>query len=312
MRVLHYGDEARGKAWSEVIDRELPEVDFRCWPDLGPDLSKASEIRHLVAWTLPDEVLGALPNLEVLFSIGAGVDQLALDRLPAHLRIVRMIEPGITNTMADYVSMAVLALHRDLPFFLAEQRAGRWTWRNVPPAAERSVGVMGLGELGQAALAALAPHGFRLSGWSRSRHAIPGVRCFAGASEMDEFLAGSEILVCLLPLTDDTRGILCRETFARLPRGARLVNAARGGHLVQADLITALEQGQLGGAVLDVADPEPLPPGHPFYSHPAILLTPHVAGITRTGSAVQSLIANLRRELAGQPLAGEIDRARGY
>lgn len=308
MRVLHCGDEARGRAWSEAIARELPEVEFRCWPDLG----EPQGIRHIVAWTLSDEALAALPNLEVVFSIGAGVDQLALGRLPPHLRIVRMIEPGITETMAEYDYMAVLSLHRDLPFFLVEQRAGRWSWRDAMPAAERAVGVMGLGELGQAALAALAPHGFRLSGWSRSRRAIAGVSCFAGAEALDAFLAQAEILVCLLPLTDMTRGILCRETFGRLPRGARLVNAARGAHLVQADLIEALDSGQLSAAVLDVTDLEPLPPDHPFYTHPSIILTPHVAGITRTDSAVQSLIANLRRELAGQPLVGEIDRSRGY
>ena len=308
MQLLHYGDEARGKAWAGTFARELPQVDFHCWPDLG----EAEGIRHLVAWTLPEEVLAALPNLEVLFSVGAGVDQLAIDRLPSNLRIVRMIEPGITNTMADYASMAVLALHRDLPFFLSEQRAGRWSWRDVPPAAERSVGIMGLGELGQAALAALAPHGFRLSGWSRSPRTIPGVRCFAGADTLGAFLAQVEILVCLLPLTDDTRGILNRETFAGLPRGARLVNVARGGHLVQPDLIEALDSGQLSAAMLDVTDPEPLPPGHPFYTHPSIVLTPHVAGITRTDSAVHSLIDNVRRELAGEPLIGEINRSRGY
>ena len=215
MRVLHFGEEARGIAWKEAIARELPEVDFRCWPDVG----EAAEIRHLVAWTLPEEVLAALPNLEVLFSVGAGVDQLALERLPPRLRVVRMIEPGITQTMTDYVSMAVLALHRDLPFFVAEQRAGRWSWRNVPPASERSVGVMGLGELGQAALAALAPHGFRLSGWSRSTRTIAGTRCFAGIDALPDFLSDVEILICLLPLTEDTRGILNRAVFAQMPRG---------------------------------------------------------------------------------------------
>lgn len=308
MRVLHCGDEARGRAWSEAIARELPEVELRCWPGVGD----AREIRHVVAWTLSDEVLAALPNLEVLFSVGAGVDQLAIDRLPPGLRVVRMIEPGITRTMADYVSMAVLALHRDLPFFLAEQRAGRWSWRDVPPAAERSVGIMGLGELGQAALTVLAPHGFQLSGWSRSPRAIAGTRCFAGAEALGDFLGQAEILVCLLPLTDETRGILCRDTFSLMPRGARLINVARGGHLVQEDLLEALDSGQLSAAVLDVTDPEPLPAGHPLYTHPAVILTPHVAGITRTDSAVHSLIDNLRRELAGLPLLGEVDRSHGY
>lgn len=308
MHILHYGDKERGTAWQQVLAHELPEVRFRCWPDVGDPAT----VRHLVAWTLPEDVIASLPNLEILFSIGAGVDQLDLDRLPPDLRIIRMVEPGITDTMADYVAMAVLALHRDLPFHIAEQRAGRWNWRDVPPARERRVGIMGLGELGRAALTALAPHGFRLSGWSRSRHSIAGVECFAGDASLGAFLAQSEILVCLLPLTDDTHHILNRVTFAAMPRGARLVNAARGGHLVQDDLIEALDSGQLAAAVLDVTDPEPLPAGHRFYSHPAILLTPHVAGITRTDTAIRALIDNLRRMKAGESLVGEVDRHCGY
>ncbi len=306
--ILHCGDDARAALWREVFAREMPQVEFRCWPDLG----RAEDVRFLVAWTLPDDLLASLPNLEILFSIGAGIDQLDFDRLPPDLRIVRMIEPGITDTMADYVAMAVLALHRDLPFHIAEQRAGRWSWRDVPPARERRVGVMGLGELGRAALAALAPHACQLAGWSRSPRTIDGVDCFAGDAGLAPFLARSEILVCLLPLTGDTRHILNRVTFATMPRGARLVNVARGGHLVQGDLLEALGNGQLSAAILDVADPEPLPAGHPFFTHPAILLTPHVAGITRTDSAVHALIDNLRRVIAGTSLVGEVDRRRGY
>ncbi len=308
MNLLHHGDETRGILWRDTVSRALPQVDFRCWPDVG----NPADIEHLVAWTVPDELIASLPNLKTLFSIGAGVDQLDLNRLPPDLRIVRMIEPGITDTMADYVAMAVLALHRDLPFHIAGQRAGRWSWRDVPPARERRVGVMGLGELGRAALAALAPHAFQLAGWSRSPRTIDGVDCFADDAGLAPFLARSEILVCLLPLTGDTRHILNRVTFATMPRGARLVNVARGGHLVQGDLLEALGNGQLSAAILDVADPEPLPAEHPFFTHPAILLTPHVAGITRTDSAVHALIDNLRRVIAGTSLVGEVDRRRGY
>jgi len=308
MRVLHVGDTERGTAWRAAVETALPQVKFECWPGV----ERAEEIRHVIAWTLPDEVIAALPNLEVLFSVGAGIDQLDLSRLPPSLRVVRMIEPGIIDTMADFVAMAVLALHRNLPFHLANQRAGVWEWRDVPPARERRVGIMGLGELGQAALGALAPHGFRLSGWSRSPRHIAGVECHAGDSGLGAFLAGAEILVCLLPLTDDTRGLLNAALFARLPRGAALINVARGGHLDQDDLLAALASGQLSAAFLDVCTPEPLPAGHPFWSHPAIILTPHVAGITRRDSAVRSLIANLRRELAGDPLEGGVDLSRGY
>ena len=308
MRLLHVGDPARGRAWQAAIEAALPAVRVDCWPEVA----NPAEIRHAVAWTLPDAVIAALPNLEVLFSSGAGIDQLDLGRLPPRLRVVRMIEPGIIDTMTDFVAMAVLALHRNLPFHLTNQRAAKWEWRDVPPARERRVGVMGLGELGQAALRSLGHHGFALSGWSRSPRTLPGVDCYAGADGLAPFLAWCEILVCLLPLTGETRGILNAGLFAQLPRGASLVNAARGGHLVQDDLLTALASGQLGAAFLDVCEPEPVPAWHPFYTHPAIILTPHVAGITRRDSAVQALIANLRRELAGEPLDGEVDLARGY
>lgn len=308
MHVLYHGSEARGRAWKEAVTSALPQVRFSCWPDV----EGLSEIRHVVAWTLPDEVIAALPKFEVLFSVGAGIDQLDVSRLPADLRIVRMIEPGIIETMADYVTMGVLALHRDLHFHINEQRAGRWTWRDAAPANECRVGVMGLGELGRAALAKLRLHGFRLSGWSRTQHTVDGVECFAGEAGLTPFLAQSDILICLLPLTDETRHILNARTFAAMPRGARVLNAARGGHLVQNDLLSALDSGQLAAAMLDVTDPEPLPAGHPFYSHPNIIMTPHIAGITRTGSAVRSLIDNLGRELRGEPLVGEVDRSRGY
>lgn len=306
--LVHHGDEKRGRAWREVFAHDLPDVDFRCWPDIG----NASEVRYLVAWTLDDEVMSMLPNLEILFSIGAGIDQLDIGKVPDHVRIVRMIDPGITQTMAEYVAMGVLALHRDLPRYVDDQRSGRWFPRKTLLCRERSVGLLGLGELGTAALAALAPFGFRLSGWSRTRRSIEGVECYAGPDEMDGFLARSEILVCLLPLTPDTRGILCRDLFEKLPRGASLLNAARGGHLINDDLVDALDNGRLSAALLDVCDPEPLPETHPFRGHPSIFVTPHVAGITRIETAVHSLIANLQREASGLSLAGEVDRSRGY
>ena len=308
MRVLHLGPKERGLKWRESVQAALPEITFELWPEV----SDPQDIRHVVAWTLPDEVIATLPKLETLFSVGAGIDQLDTARLPAHLRIVRMIEPGIIDTMADYVAMAALALHRNLADHIAAQRSGRWEWRDVAPVQQCRVGMMGLGELGRAALAKLGGLGFRLSGWSRSHHAIDGVDCHAGQAGLPAFLGQCDILVCLLPLTDETRHILNRQTFAMLPRGAKLVNAARGGHLVQEDLLDALGSGQIAAAILDVTDPEPLPAGHPFYTHPAILMTPHVAGITRTDSAVLSLIANLRRLIEGQPLVGQVDRDQGY
>ncbi|WP_395334650.1 glyoxylate/hydroxypyruvate reductase A [Novosphingobium sp. BL-8H] len=306
--ILHVGPEERGQLWQAEFRHALPAVEFRNWPEIG----NPADIRYLVAWQLTDALIASLPALEVLFSIGAGVDQLDLSRLPDHVRIVRMIEPGITTTMAQYVATAALALHRDLPFYREAQSRGEWTQLPTLLCEERSVGVMGLGELGRASLRMLAPLGFRLRGWNRSPRAIEGVECFSGAEALDAFLAGTDILVCLLPLTDDTRGILSAELFAKLPHGARLINAARGGHLIEEDLTAALQSGQISAAMLDVTQVEPLPRDHPFRSDPRVVITPHIAGVTRIETAVHSLIENVRGHLADSPLRGEVDRGRGY
>ncbi|NLR39755.1 glyoxylate/hydroxypyruvate reductase A [Novosphingobium sp. ERW19] len=278
----------------------------------GQDAVDPEAVRYIAAWNVPPEFIAQFPNLEILFSVGAGIDQLPIGALPPQVRVVRMVEQGIITGMAEYVAMACLALHRDLPFFISEQRAGRWTYRHTRLASQSRIGVMGLGELGRAALDVLGPLGFPLSGWSRTAREIAGVACFAGKDQLDAFLMQADILVCLLPLTDETRGILCRETFAKMPVGSAVINAARGGHLVADDLIEALDQGQLRAAMLDVTSPEPLPEGHAFYRHPAIFLTPHVAAETRHETAGEVLADNLQRLLAGAPLVGEVDRTRGY
>ena len=309
MTLLFHGLEQRGLVWRDIVAARVPEVPFLRW---GHDAVDPQTVRYIAAWNAPADFIAQFPNLEVLFSVGAGIDQLPLDALPDRVRVVRMVEQGIITGMAEYVAMACLALHRDLPFFLAEQRAGRWSYRHTRLAVESRIGIMGLGELGRAALDVLKPLGFPLSGWSRTAREIEGVQCYAGADGLGAFLAQSDILVCLLPLTDETRGILCRETFARMPSGSALVNAARGGHLVDADLIEALDSGHLRAAMLDVTVPEPLPEGHAFYGHPAIILTPHVAAETRHATAGNVLADNLERLLAGQPLLGEVDRMQGY
>lgn len=308
MTLLYKADRRRGLQWQALFTELAPDVEFRLWPDLG----EPEDIRYLAAWQAPPHLLASLPRLEVLFSTGAGVDQFDLARLPPQVELVRLIDPGIIAGMVEYVVLSTLALHRDMPAYFAAQREGRWAPLPLVPAADRRIGVMGLGELGQAALAALRPFGFRLAGWSRCARPIEGVLGFAGPAELPAFLAQSDILVCLLPLTPETRGILCRETFARLPPGAGLVNAGRGGHLVEADLLAALESGQISAAMLDVTADEPPAEGHPFFSHPKILLTPHIAAMTHPETAARAVLANIRLRQQGLPMRGRVPRELGY
>ena len=223
-----------------------------------------------------------------------------------------MVESGIVDGMVEYVSMAVLGLHRDLIDYVAQQRDEVWKQIRVRPASTRRVGVLGLGMLGEASCRMLKNFGFQVAGWSRSRREIEGVSCFAGADELPDFLARTDILVCLLPLTDETRGMLDAELFAQLPHGAKLVNTGRGGHLDQDALLAALDSGQISAAVLDVTTPEPLTKGHPLWSHPRVLITPHIASMTQPETAVDVVLENLRRHHAGEPLIGLVDRKRGY
>ena len=308
MAFVYKGDARRGAVWAEQFARKMPQLPFRIWPDVGD----AGQVRFLAAWEPPTQIQHVFPNLEVLFSVGAGVDQFDLSVLPPELKVVRMVEPGLTACMCEYVSWAVLSLHREIPMYLRQQQCRQWRDHPVRPASSRRVGVMGMGALGRAALAQLRLLGFDCAGWSRSRHSEPGLRCYAGESELSDCLERTDILVCLLPLTPETRGVLGGRLFDALPTGASLVNAGRGGHLVQADLLAALETGQLSAAILDVCEPEPLPQGHPFWDHPRIWLTPHVASATQAETAAHALLDNLRRQYAGLPMEGVVNRARGY
>ncbi|ALU90723.1 MULTISPECIES: 2-hydroxyacid dehydrogenase [Herbaspirillum] len=308
MKVLYRSDVARGSAWQKMFAQLAPDVDFRVWPDAG----NLEEIEYLIAWQVPPEFLAALPRLKVLFSSGAGVDHIDMTVVPPHVAIVRMVEPGIINGMLEYVTMSVLALHRHLFEYQEFQRQGLWQPIEVYPPSTCSVGVMGLGVLGQAVLERLGVFGYRRLGWNRSPRSLPDVRCFEGEKALNEFLRQCDILICLLPLTDATRGILGKRLFATLPAGSSLLHVGRGGHLDQDALLDALDRGQLGRAVLDVCDPEPLPVDHPLWRHPRVVLTPHVASMTQPETAIPILIHNLRRHQRGDALLDEIDRNTGY
>lgn len=308
MTLLYKSSPQRGCAWKDLFAREAPEIEFRLWPDMG----EPADVRYLAAWEPPPGLVEDLPNLEVLFSVGAGVDQFDLSRIPREVQVVRMIEPLLTQGMAEYVALATLAIHRNLIGYVAAQRERRWQAMELVPVAERRVSVMGLGTMGQAAIDALRPFGFQLAGWSRSVRSIEGVQCFAGPDSLDAFLERSDILLCLLPLTSETRGILCRKTFDRLPRGAGLINAARGAHLVEQDLLQALDEGQISTAILDVLAQEPPPDDHPFWNHPRILMTPHVASNTSIEFGGRALLNNVLRHERGEEMVGVVHREFGY
>ncbi|WP_374625610.1 2-hydroxyacid dehydrogenase [Pandoraea sp.] len=308
MSFLYKADPARGAVWARLFAQRAPRTAFRMWPNVGD----AREVRYLAAWTPPDDLHTLLPNLEVVFSTGAGIDQFDLSRVPDHIPVVRMIEPGIVEGMVEYVTQAVLSIHRDIFAYARQQAVREWAALTVVPASDRRVGVLGLGMLGQAVLARLSAFGFDCAGWSRTPRQIDGVRCYAGYESLDAFLARTDVLICLLPLTSATRGILDKRLLGGLPRGAWLVNVGRGPHLNQYDLLELLDGGHLSGAILDVTDPEPLPPSHPLWTHPTVRITPHIASATRPETAVEMVLENLRRHRAGLPMIGQIDRTQGY
>lgn len=308
MALLYKADPVRGEHWKRLFAEHAPDIEWRAWPDIGDP----QDIRYLAAWQAPDDLDTLLPNLQVLFALSAGVDQLDLDRLPTTLPVVRLLDPSITRGMCEYATFAVLSLHRDMLRYRQQQMARCWQAHLLQPAAKRRVGVMGLGTQAQQILATLQPFGFALSGWARSEHHIDGVDCFAGAEQLPAFLGQCDIVLCVLPLTEQTKGILNRQLFQHLPKGAALVNMGRGGHLVEEDLLEALASGQLSAAVLDVLEQEPAAPDHPFWQHPQILLTPHIAAMTQPESAFSVLLENIRRHQRGESMLGQVDRKRNY
>lgn len=307
--VLFYSLSLDPSAWRDALAARVPGLDFRVHPEIG----RGEEVEVLLAWKPPAGTFARLPNLKLIYCTGAGVDQLFADpELPAGVPILRIVDHRQADDMCGYVLGAVLHHHRELDFYAEMQRQGRWEKRPHRYITSSRVGVMGLGALGGAAARRIAACGFATAGWSRSRREIEGVDCFAGAAELDAFLARTDILVCLLPLTPDTTDILNAGLFARLPAGASVINVGRGPHLVDQDLIDALDSGHLAGATLDVFRREPLPADHPFWRHPRVRVTPHLASLADADSVVEQIADNLRRLQDGRPLLNQVDRAAGY
>ena len=309
MAILFYSEIDDPEPWRQAFTRDLPAIAFRVWPDVGD----AKEISYALVWKPLPGLLKTLPNLKAILSLGAGVDGILCDaELPPHVPLVRLVDAGLASQMSEYALYGVLHFHRQMHRYALFQREGQWRALEPVDAAQRSVGVMGLGVLGNDFVRKLAPLGFRVLGFSRTPRPLAGVLSFHGEEGLRAFLARSEILVNFLPLTAQTQRILNAERLAWLPRGACIVNIARGGHVDEDALLVALDSGHIGGALLDVFDREPLPPEHPFWRHPRVFVTPHVAAQAVAELAVSQVIDNIRRIESGEQPIGLVMIERGY
>ena len=270
-------------------------------------------VEAILAWRLTPGQASKYPKLRVICSTGAGVEKiLAAPDLPPGLPVTRSVDPLQAQTMAQYVVACALHFTRQLPLYQAQQAKAEWRRHAVRPLSQCRVGLLGQGEVAQAVARAFAPLGYPVAVWGRQRRALPGVQCFAGAAELPLLLAQSDLLVCTLPLTDATAGLLNRQHLSLLPRGALLINVGRGGHVNELDLRALLDEGHLAAAALDVFEREPPRPDHWVWQHPQVLATPHIAGEARESVVAEQCLDALRRARAGlaQPLA--VDRSAGY
>ena len=298
------------EAWRAALLAVDPSLDVRLYPDVGD----VAEIEAAVCWGSHDLAeLRRYPNLRLLVSMGAGVDHLLRSPgPPPGVPVARLKDERLTTAMGEWVLLNVLRFHRQDPEYRAQQAARIWNELPAPDTAQRHIGILGLGQLGAHAAGLLRGVGFPVLGWTRTPRDVPGVECFAGEAGLRAMLPRTDILVCLLPLTPQTRGIINRETLGLLPAGAFVINSGRGGHVVAEDLLAALDSGHIAGAALDVFEPEPLPAEHPFWGHPKVLVWPHASSITIPASAAPQVVENIVRMRTGRPLINLVDFSTGY
>lgn len=304
------GDDA--ERWRGAITSELPDLDFRVWTPDGATIGDPADIEFALVWRPKKGALKKFPNLKTIFSLGAGVDHLVGQDLPQGVPVVRLVDPGLTRGIREYVIYWTIHYHRRFAEYADSTQAG--IWKQLPQAdtRKRRVGILGLGVLGLDAAMHLRALQFDVAGWSRSAKTLDGIDSFHGADGLAALLVRSEILICLLPLTPETTGILNADALSQLPKGAVIINAARGPHIVDNDLIQALDDGHIAAATLDVFHTEPLPPDHPFWPHPNINMTPHAASLTTPETAALAVADNIRRIRAGDAPTPIVDLKAGY
>ncbi len=309
MALLLLGKIKVVETWILLLQQKMPDLEIRVWPDVG----NSSEIDVILAGfnlapTLPD-----FPNLKLVISIGAGVDHILKN--PSWFgdaTVVRLISESLTTQMVEYISLAVLSFQRRLRDYLSLQKTQQWEYLPASDARSFTIGILGLGVLGSTVATQLKRLGFTVRGWSRTPKNVAGVECFQGKQQLQPFLSQCRVLTCLLPLTPETEGILNLNTFSALPQNAYLINAARGKHLIEEDLLTALNSGQIAGAWLDVFQTEPLPKNHPFWLDDRIAITPHIAAVTLPHELINQVIDAMNSIETGKPLKNIVDIHRGY
>ncbi|MDX2204642.1 MAG: glyoxylate/hydroxypyruvate reductase A [Hyphomicrobiaceae bacterium] len=307
---------ARGRQFATHAREAAPDLDVRVAPEIG----NPAEVEAALVWLPPQGLLASLPNLKLIVSVGAGVDAILADPTLPDVPLTRFVDPDLTGRMAEYITLQVLYHHRRMTEYRKLQETRTWTYIPEPAAHEVRVGIMGLGVLGAASAKVLKALGYQVRAWSRTPKAQDGVVCFAGNGQLDDFLADTDILAVILPLTPETRGILNRGLFRRLSRNGRtpllpgpvLINAGRGGLQIDADILAVLEAGELYAASLDVFETEPLPAESPFWSHPRVVVTPHNAAESAPAAIARYAVRQIDLLRSGKPLENVVDRARGY
>jgi glyoxylate/hydroxypyruvate reductase A len=306
MRILFHADNTKVQPWVDGLREAIPGAHVEAWQ---PGAARAD---YAVVWSPPQQLIDEQPQLKGIFNIGAGVDALLKRELPPGMLLVRLDDAGMSVQMAEFVCHAVIRHFRELDAYEREVAAGKWSFRKPRLRGDFPVGIMGLGVLGERVARAVAHFEFPVVGWSRTPKALDGIRCFAGPDQMDAFLAATRILVCLVPLTPETENILDRATLSKLQPGGYVINVARGAHLVDEDLLALLDSGHLAGATLDVFRTEPLPAGHPFWTHPKVNVTPHTSARTLREETIAQIAGKIAALGRGEPIAGVVDRDRGY
>ena len=306
LRITFCCSGSEPEPWLQGLRAALPGAEVSLWQPGSPQADVA------VVWGPPQAFFDEQTRLQAIFNTGAGVDTLLRLRLPAGVPLVRLEDAGMGAQMAEYVCHAVIGHYRELGAIAADVAQGLWRPRMPAPRAQHTVAVLGLGVLGQRVLRALQAFDFPVRGWSRTPKTLPGVATFAGPEGLHACVDNCAVLVNLLPLTPETRGLLNRHTLSWLRPGAQVINVARGAHVVDDDLLALLDSGHIGHAALDVFHTEPLPADHPYWRHPRVTVTPHTSARTLRDESIAQIAANIGAWRRGEPLRGVVDLNRAY